>query len=246
MPIAVKKEEKIKLLIFDVWSDYAHYKKAEATTSPLTHTIPTGTALKGLIAAILGFKRDSYYLRFEEARMRFGVRILNPVKKITLNQNILNTKDGKGFFLWDRKENPRSPTPYQYLKDVKYRIYVSIESQEIYNKLKQLLKEHKCVYTPYLGISEMIANFCFVGETEVTVQEADETLIHSVINKDKAKINLKPREGIRWIIERIPLSMSEDRVVDEFIEVVFEANLNPLQITEGQYYNVDNDNIVLL
>ena len=244
--ISVNKEEKKKILIFDVWSDYAHYKKAEATTSPLTHTIPTGTAIKGLIAAILGYKRDSYNELFEKAGMQIGIRILKPLKKITLNQNILNTKDGKGFFLWDREENPRSPTPFQYLKDVKYRVYVSIKAQEIYEKLKQQLKEHKSVYTPYLGISEMIANFSFVGETEVEAQEADETYIHSIIRRDKTKFNLLAKEGSRWIIERIPLSMNNDRIVREFAEIIFEANLNPLQITEGQYYKIKDENIVLL
>lgn len=238
------KAHKKRVLVFDLWGDFAHFKKAEATTSPLTHTIPTGTAIKGLIAAILGLDRDSYYSSFTNARMHLGIRILNPVKKITISQNIINTKHG--YYLWDCGENPRSPTPYQFLKNVKYRIYLSLEDESLYMSLKNNLIRHKTVYTPYLGISELIGNFQYVGEFYVTPKHANNTSIHSIIRKDKVKINLDPIEGTYWIVERIPLSMSENRVVEEYAEVIFEANTKPLKISEGVYYSLNNENIVFL
>ena len=47
-----------KIIIFDIWGDYAHFKKPYTTTSPLTYSIPSRTALTGIIGAIMGIRKD--------------------------------------------------------------------------------------------------------------------------------------------------------------------------------------------
>ena len=46
-----------KVLVFDIWSEYGHFKKPYTTTSPLTFSIPSRTALTGIIGAILGIEK---------------------------------------------------------------------------------------------------------------------------------------------------------------------------------------------
>lgn len=47
-----------KMLVFDVWGDYAHFRRFYTTTSPLSFPIPPRTALCGLIGAIIGLEKE--------------------------------------------------------------------------------------------------------------------------------------------------------------------------------------------
>ncbi|MEM3334056.1 MAG: CRISPR-associated protein Cas5, partial [Thermoplasmata archaeon] len=108
-----------KVLVFDIWGDYAHFRKIETTTSPLTYFIPTRTALSGIISAILGLERDSYYELFFPENAQLAVRVLKSLKKVRININLIKTDEG--FYLWDIRNNPRSPTPFEFVKDPNYR-----------------------------------------------------------------------------------------------------------------------------
>lgn len=231
-----------KVIVFDVWGDYAHFRKIETTTSPLTYPIPTGTSLAGLISAIIGLERDSYYEYFSPEYTRFAIKILNPLKKIRINLNLINTK--KGFFLWDIKDNPRTRIPFEFVKEPKYRIYFCTQHNQIYQKLKTCLEKHQSIYTPYLGISEFIANFEYINEYSVkSPQEIGQNIeIATVIRKDKAQLRIE--EERRYGLERIPLYMDRNRVVKEYVDVFLEMNGNPMKIISGEYYTVGSENVV--
>ena len=126
-----------RVLVFDLWGDYGHFRKIETTTSPLTYSIPTGTALSGLVSAILGYPRDSYYDLFSPNKIKFAVRILNPIKKVRINLALINTKY-EPFFALAGKKNPRTLIPYEFLKDPKYRIFIGIRDSEIREKLRDI------------------------------------------------------------------------------------------------------------
>ena len=121
---------KDRVLVFDIWSDFAHFRRFETTTSPLTYPFPTGTTIAGLLAAIAGLQRDSYYSLFSRDNVEFSVRILNPVKKIVVPISIVKTDEPNWFFLWKLKD-PRAPTPYEFVKEPKYRIYVRFKNSAL-------------------------------------------------------------------------------------------------------------------
>ncbi len=235
-----------KALVFDIWGDYAHFRKIETTTSPLTYSVPTGTILSGFVAAMLGWGRDSYYEQLSKENVRFGVKILKPIKKVRININLIKTDEG--FYLWDIRGNPRAPTPYEFVKDPCYRIYVWLKDREIHRELRDHLENHKTVFTPYLGISELIANFNFIGEFDnLKPKEAVEDKIHSVLKKDDFRINIEElEEGMRWARENIPLYMNTERSVEEYSEILFEQSGRPLTVTKGSFYEIGEENVVFL
>ena len=51
---------KDRVLVFDIWGDFAHFRRFETTTSPLTYPFPTGSAIAGYLAAIRWFLLFSY------------------------------------------------------------------------------------------------------------------------------------------------------------------------------------------
>jgi CRISPR-associated protein Cas5h len=235
-----------KVLIFDIWSDFAHFRKIETTTSPLTYSIPTGTALSGIISAIIGQERDSYYELFFPENAKLGIRLLNPLKKIRININLIKTDDG--FYLWDnilKGAEPRSPTPFEFVKKPKYRIYIWLKDKKLQKKLKDFLQNHQSFYTPYLGISGMIANFNFVGEFNANQESKNEENIHTVARMDKIGQPIV-EEGKTYIKERIPIFMNRNRVIQEYADILFEANGRPLKVRDTIFYKIGEENVIFL
>jgi len=239
---------KDRVLVFDIWSDYAHFRRFETTTSPLTYPFPTGTAIAGLLAAIVGLPRDSYYTLFSRDNIEYSVKILNPIKKIVIPETIIKTDEG--FYLWDIKDEQgrRAPTPYEFVKNPKYRIYIRFKNpaiKELYEKLKLLIENHQTVYTPYLGITEMIANFKFIGDFQaIPIQVKDEVKdLQSVTRIETIKIDFEElfKNPVKLGRETIPLYMDSDRKVLEYGNVVYEVNGKPIKIRNGTIYEVGNE-----
>jgi CRISPR-associated protein Cas5h len=231
-----------RVLVFDIWGDYAHFKRIETTTSPLTYSIPTGTSLVGIISAILGHQKDSYYELFSPENIKLAVKVLRPLKKIRININLVKTDEG--FYLWDIRNTPRAPTPFEFLKEPKYRLYVWFKEKKLQNRLKTLLQNHWSVYTPYFGLSELIANFKFIGEFDVELESSGVIEAHSVIRNDKSKLIVE--EGKRYVKETIPLYMDNNRVVQEYADVFFESDGRPLKVRDAIVYKIGNENVVFL
>jgi CRISPR-associated protein Cas5h len=233
-------EPKGKVLVFDIWGDYAHYRNIETTTSPLTYSVPTGTALMGMISAIIGLDRDSYYTLLAPEKVRFAIKILRTIKKARINITLVDTS--RGFFLRDIGENPRSLIPHEFVQDPKYKVFVWFESDDLRTKLRGFLKEHKSHYTPCLGTANLIADFAYVSESNL--ERTDHELIHSVARMDNG--NLVIEQDKRYFIERIPVYMNQDRVVQDFAEVVYEVNGKPVKMSDVISYSVGSDNLVFL
>ena len=83
-----------KLIAFDIWGDYGYFRRGYTSTSTITYPFPSRTTIAGLISGILGLEKDSYHDIFSENNSKLGLRILNPIKKININLNYINTKEG--------------------------------------------------------------------------------------------------------------------------------------------------------
>jgi CRISPR-associated protein Cas5h len=238
---------KKNVLVFDIWGDFAHFKRIETTTSPLTYPFPAGTTLSGIVAAMIGMERDSYYNMFSHQDFLFGISILKPIRKARINLNFLNTKFG--YRIWDITEKGKSPytqIPLELVREPKYRIYLHMGTSlnDIKEKLKKNLTNHQTVYTLYLGISELIANFEFIGEFESEyIRSEEKEEIHTVMTLDN---RIVIESGKRYGRETIPLYMDSNRKVIEYGEVIYEMNANPLRMREGWFYDVNGEHVVFL
>ncbi|MEM4546681.1 MAG: type I-B CRISPR-associated protein Cas5b [Nitrososphaerota archaeon] len=234
-------------LAFDLWSDFAFFRRGYTTTSPLTYPFPPRTVLSGLIASILGLDWDEYYSTIETIFSKhsslFAVQLLNPVKTFRITQNMIDTKTG--YYLWDnvkKQQPPRTQIPFEYLRDPKYRIFTWFDEKSrlpdgklVYDRLLEMLSSHKSVYTPYLGISECIAEFRFIGEfqaEEKTVQNRIAVL--SILPTGAYEIEWE--QGKKYGLIKMPRFMRSDRTVSEFIEFIYEKDGKPINIRGGRCY----------
>lgn len=220
-----------------MWGDYAHFRRGYTTTSPITYPFPSRTTLSGIISAILGYERDSYYDNFTEDNSLFAIQILRPIKKIKINLNLIDTKIG--FYLWDCK-GQRTQISYEFIKKPYYRFYIGTENQEIFHKLFKSISNHNSVYTPYLGISECISDFKGVWDIVCPIERkkinCDPIDIHSIIPKDKAKLKIEINKIYGTV--KLPGFFEKDRTVRKYFEFYYEENGMPIKIVDGTYYNV--------
>lgn len=111
----------MKFVVFEVTADLAQFKKPFTTMSPQTFGFPTGTALVGMIAAIVGLDKDKYWRYFPENDYQIAVGLIQgyPLKKVVVPINTLKTTSPTHFYRF--KEHKR--TTMEFIKDARFRIW---------------------------------------------------------------------------------------------------------------------------
>ncbi len=233
-----------KVLVFDIWGDYGYFRRGYTTTSTISYPFPSRTTIAGLISGILGLDRDSYYEIFNKENSKIGLKILNPIKKVRFNLNYINTKEG--LYLRDIKgQGKRSQVQAEFIKNPKYRIYVSLDDDNLMNELYDLLSKHQSIYTPYLGISECIANFKLNSTNFIDLYEKNGENVHinSIIPKVDNNIIIEPNK--KYGLVKTPCFFNNQRVVQEFSEFYYEEKGEPIELESCKYYEIGEDNVIL-
>lgn len=234
------------ILIFDIWGDYAHFKKIYATTSAVSYAIPPKTSLYGYMGAILGLpKADNAYLTaFANKQCKLGISVLNPIimKRLgtNLRPNLNRTAD-----------NPK-PTLTEYVYQPKYRLYVSHEDSYFYDELRTVLKAHRSTFTPSLGLASLVSNFTWVGEVNAEAIIPTEAIpIHSVIPR-RYLVELDTmalQRGMYELIEQslYAVEMNTDREVTERDDILFnrKGQGSPISALVTEYYAINDANVIL-
>jgi len=240
-----------KFLIFDIWGDYAHFKKYYTTSSPLTFSVPPRTALIGLISAIIGKGKKEYLQIMMKKEAEIAVRVnptnRNPIKKTRITQNLIDTKGNYWKPVKRGNLTGRTQIRFEYLKAPRFRIYFRHSEPEIYDLLKLNLESHKSVYTPYLGISELIADFIFISEFPVAGEHNKEIVdIHTAIPLDTIIETDLLQHGYKYFKERIPVEMLPERIVTEYREILYEVEGKPIRAKVTNALKLSNGDVITL
>ncbi|MHA1126611.1 MAG: type I-B CRISPR-associated protein Cas5b [Candidatus Heimdallarchaeota archaeon] len=228
----------MKFVVFELSGKYAHFKVPESTRGNFTFPFPPRTALMGLIAGILGIQRNSYWqenLPFYSAKI--AVEILSTVVKNSLKVNYTQTKTttslrklGVPITLLIPKDpgNPKSrgfisQFKLDLLKDVHYRIYVSINNEELHKQLEKRLQEKKYVYPPYFGHVNFFANLDYLGNFEAKYLSAGEHPIDGLIAASSLmdENDLLYQSGRLIVVFNVPMVMKTikyEKLVDDCSE----------------------------
>ena len=238
----------MKFTVFDIFGEYAHFKKFYTTSSPLTFPFPPPSTVAGMLAAICGIDKKEYLEIFTSQRFRCAIRIISPIKKIRFGINHINTK-GNAWRLIDKKNHePRTQIRTEFIKSPRYRIYFHHTDSEIFQKITNYLQNHWIYYTFALGLSELLGDFSWVGILDGNeLKFENQTSIHSVIPLSQIAFNqLKIEEGRRYFRERVPVAMTAERIVTRYEDVLFEAGGNDITLGRGTCIGLENgDNIIL-
>lgn len=231
----------MQTLVFEVKGQYGHFRKPYAPASPVTYPFPPPPSILGLIGAICGYGKDEYAEKIGWDKVRIAVSLLSPTKRYRAALNLVNTKGNKFFRLVG--ETPRTPIPYEFLKDPAFRIYVADAHSETMDKLKQCLIADKTVYTPCLGLAQCLASVAYRGEFKAVTLSTGVWDVRSVIPLDQVQaVHYEP--GERYTRFRIPERMRPDRTVEKYGEVVVEENVGKVKVETSSAFKVDDDHVL--
>jgi CRISPR-associated protein Cas5h len=230
-----------RILVFDVWGDYAHFRKNYTTSSPLTYSFPPRTALSGLIGAIAGLDKNEYFRHFLKVNSKIGCKILKPVKKVRIGENLIDTKSAVKMHLIKNRTQIR----FEFVKDPKYRVYFCHSNKQFYKEIRDLLSNHQSVYTPCLGLSQLICNYHFLGEFGLKRSAEDLHQIDSVV---PGRCLLEPpefEEKKEYVSEVMPGEMGEAREVTDYSEILYERNGLSIKAKAKELWEIDNGERIL-
>jgi len=231
----------MKTLRLTLQGNFAHYKRLEGASVKQTHTIPTRTSIFGLIGAILGKPRDSYYKEFGD---KFTISIVpQNIRRYSIPQLELSTSstpfiDKTSIKSPDHRKD-RQRTSLEYLVNPEFDIY--IRSEDFPTELINRLENQEYYYSPYMGTTECLADIRHHGFVEL--QPITETQVDSVVPETQVK-SVVTSEKSKLTFERMTSNFttdSEGRSAEGYIPVVVNLNMNqPTEINpdaETQVYN---------
>lgn len=245
----------MRILVFDLFAPYGHFKAPYTITSPLTLPVPSKTALYGIFGAILGLDKSDYLNRFQDGACKLSIGIRKPLKKTQISENLINTKNVQRFARMnssDSKKPPHTQIRYELLKDSEYRIYVHMNDDKLFSKLEQLLSSHKSVYSISFGLSELLANYSFIGSFDANLVENidDFTEFSSILPLDKISssgdLSLIGDGNKKYIRFHMTLEMKPDREIAKTGDFISEVSGGKIKAKINKYHAVDtlNENIV--
>jgi len=232
----------MQFVVFDVRADLAQFKKPFTTMSPQTFGFPTGTALIGIISAIVGLDKDEYWRFFAKDEYSLAVGVKKPIKKVVIPFNTLKTTSMTHFFRF--KEHKR--TTMEFIKDGEFRIWFSWKDTDRFAMLVDKLKNHESHYTVSLGLAWNLADFRYIDMVSAeSISNTEKWYnINSVIRKDL--IEEVEFEERKIFVNRIPVRMRPDnsRVVEQYDEYLFENDGLPIHARVKTLMQAGDDYIV--
>jgi len=226
-------EDKLKILVFDIWGEFGHFKKYYTTASPLTFSIPPHTAIFGIIGAILGLDKEEYLNHINGKTTKIGIQILNPIKKTRMTLNLIDTKNSGSFHLIKNRTQIKT----EFLKNPSYRLYINMNKEEFFNHLIQNVKDKKSFYTVSLGLANLLANFRFIGVFDAKYTETANQITTVALSKNTLDIDIE--EGKKYFKEKLPLDMNNNREVVRYEDLIMETSGKPLKGKFKNCYKID-------
>lgn len=249
-----------QLLVFDIASEYGHFRKFNTTTSPLTYSIPTRPAVVGMLGAIVGVEREIAAGKFREgitpvaelfpkSKASIAIQILNPVKKVNIAFNLLDTEKAASSFFNIKQ---RTQIEFELLKEPAFRIYLNLKDEQLLTELVDRLKENRTHFTPYLGLSQYTATVLFRGLSTLKPLSADNfqqviTAVNLSNTYQDNPIQFDYSEAFKYTSDTMPIEMLKDRTVIEYSEVIVETNGKPITVKSDNIYHAEGfGNILFL
>jgi len=226
------------LISFDICGKIAHFRKFYSNSSALTHSIPPRTTIIGIIGAIIGEPRDSYYVSLDD--LLIGIQVRTKGRKIFQKFNYLKVESGNIDLYAGIAEN-RTQTSVELIipdnirdSDLCYRIFVGTVNgnHPKYLMLKEHLKADLCEFGISLGSAHLLGyvknfksynNFCFVNESTVELSTA--VLVEQVKSIKNNEINLEQDIfPLRMKINSSSMDKNKTRIASDVRPMLFSID----------------------
>jgi len=252
----------MEILCFKISGKLAHFRKYYANNTAFSFTIPPRTSLMGIVAAAMGWQRDSYYENLASENIRFGVRVLTPLKKSFHRLNFLSIKSlGDMAKKWSsdfRGEGGRIQTPFEIVSGwdlprdmVSYQIFLSPTEtgKDTFEDIKNQIQKNQPVFNITLGIASFSATISDVRLIEDKLIEKNESgefvLMNSALptrNVEKLEFKKDDFDSYNFVEEDMMPSdflANNNREVRKMNRLLFSVTPNPLRVVlKNSFYKI--------
>ena len=239
-----------------VRSAWGHFKRVGRSVTKQTYRIPPRTTVAGLLAAIVGSDRDSYYEVFAADSSAIALTALSDLRTVNVpttglgtdpNQSVTRTAGSRqsNALTYQDTTGDRQLHAYEVLADPVYRIDVALEDEDYYETLRERLGNGTSHYPPSLGKSEYL---CTIEDVEIGVAPSDIDRGNRYEIDSIAPVSLsetEPQPSVTYGVERSPAIMEatsggrrttrfDDYVytqaADTTVRVASSADITPVEI----------------
>ena len=249
----------MEILSFRISGKMAHFRKYYANNTAFSFSIPPRTTLMGIVAAALGLPKNSYYGDMSSEKVKFGIRVLSPLKKSFHRLNFLSIKSNgdlaKKFSSDFRGEGGRIQTPFEIVTpinlscgDVTYQVLImpNDKETEVFKNVKNHLQNKEPVYNISLGSANFSARI-----SDVLLHDSDKIkkletrkfiYLHSAIPSnfvDELKFNKEEYDNYNFVEEdMLPGDFigNSNREVRKMNQLLFSTTPHPLRVKLNTYY----------
>jgi CRISPR-associated protein Cas5h len=188
----------MEILCFKIRGKFAHFRKYYANNTAFSFTIPPRTSLMGIVAASMGWPKDSYYNKLSSNNIFFGVRVLQPLKKSFHRLNFLSIKStgdlAKNFSSDFRGDGGRIQTPFETVSglnlakdEVAYQVFLgySEKGMPIFDQIKNHFLHEQPVFNITMGTANFQASLYgieIIESNDVEQKNSDDYVhLHSAV-----------------------------------------------------------------
>lgn len=238
---------------FTVKGKWGHFRRIDTTTVKQSYRVIPPTTAMGLIAAMLGYDRDSYYDTFAAGQAAFAISVESPIEPFQLAKLELSTTDGdfesgsgKGVFrnliARETTADDRQQRLYEYLRNPAYRIILAVNDEDTHDELVERLANRNYVYTPSLGRTECVGYVSDWGEYDIrptTADEVDSTAPLEVV-KPTTEVSVE-RTAQRFE------ATEHSRQPTGFVSYAFSKSGDPVPVvSDTETYSVGDDTVLFV
>ncbi len=241
-------------LSFELRGQWGHFRRVEGNIVKQTYRIPPRTTIAGIVAAIIGLDRDSYYAAFGPENSRIAIEPVSELRTMNLPQNTLSTAKehmktvpsrGHARISMPDPTKLRQQHNYEVLVDPAYRVDLQLQDDDLFEEVRTRLEAGTSYYPPSLGLSEHLAEVEFLGTFAVESCEPVETDVDSVVVEAVDDIELVPGTPVR--VERSPGFMAADaggRTTTKFLSVAYSPDAEPIHVHDVKTSRVDGRRVM--
>ncbi|MDT0644221.1 CRISPR-associated protein Cas5 [Zunongwangia sp. F363] len=255
----------MEILSFKINGKMGHFRKYYANNTAFSFSIPPRTTIMGIVAAAMGWSRDSYYEDLASENIQIGIRVLNPLKKSFHRLNFLSIKStgdmAKNWSSDFRGEGGRIQTPFEVITawdlskaDVAYQVFVKAtdKGKTVFESIKSHFLEQEPVYNITLGTANFTARLSVIetfSDSQIEVKNSNQYVqIHSAVPVELVedlKFNKEEFQNYNFVEEDMlpgDFIANGNREVRKMNRLLFSITPHPIRVKlKGSYYVLKND-----
>ncbi|MBE3610457.1 CRISPR-associated protein Cas5 [Campylobacter californiensis] len=211
----------MNIVAFKLTGDYAHFSHPATIYSSLTYPVPPKTSIMGLLCAIIG-EREYYKLN----DIKYSVKIDRQISKKSFVFNGIKFALSSSMHIKEGYQDASEKKQFyrELIISPAYTIFLNLEHlEECYQSaIIKNLKEHKSVFTPYLGINFCIADFSWIDIKSCSLAQEDKSDVDTIVLLDDFIFDTQ-NQNIKLTTARMACACEEGRIFKDFNNFVIKV-----------------------